>query len=92
MLLWFRHIRPSEKPARAQDVPAIESDVGTWRNNPACRCIATLSYVYDHATRESPKRLSNDYHAHHDLAQAVAIFAPPDGRQKPSNKRASFQG
>jgi CopG family transcriptional regulator, nickel-responsive regulator len=34
-------------------------------------CIATLSYVYDHAERELPKRLTNDYHEHHDLAQAT---------------------
>jgi CopG family transcriptional regulator, nickel-responsive regulator len=34
-------------------------------------CIATLSYVYDHAARELPKRLTNEYHAHHDLAQAT---------------------
>ena len=34
-------------------------------------CIATLSYVYDHAARELPKRLTNDYHQHHDLAQAT---------------------
>ena len=34
-------------------------------------CIATLSYVYDHAARELPKRLTNDYHKHHDLAQAT---------------------
>src|SRR6201994_1646434 len=34
-------------------------------------CIATLSYVYDHAARELPKRLTRDFHAHHDLAQAT---------------------
>jgi len=34
-------------------------------------CIATLSYVYDHAARELPKRLTNEYHEHHDLAQAT---------------------
>jgi CopG family transcriptional regulator, nickel-responsive regulator len=34
-------------------------------------CVATLSYVYDHAARELPKRLTQDFHAHHDLAQAT---------------------
>jgi len=34
-------------------------------------CIATLSYVYDHAVRELPKRLTKDFHEHHDLAQAT---------------------
>jgi CopG family transcriptional regulator, nickel-responsive regulator len=40
--------------------------------NPDSRdCIATLSYVYDHAARELPKRLTKDFHEHHDLAQAT---------------------
>ena len=34
-------------------------------------CVATLSYVYDHAARELPKRLTSEYHEHHDLAQAT---------------------
>jgi CopG family transcriptional regulator, nickel-responsive regulator len=34
-------------------------------------CIATLSYVYDHAARELPKRLTKDFHEHHNLAQAT---------------------
>jgi CopG family nickel-responsive transcriptional regulator len=34
-------------------------------------CIATLSYVYDHAARELPKRLAKDFHERHDLAQAT---------------------
>jgi CopG family nickel-responsive transcriptional regulator len=34
-------------------------------------CIATLSYVYDHASRELPKRLTQEFHEHHHLAQAT---------------------
>ena len=34
-------------------------------------CVATLSYVYDHEARELPKRLTRDFHDHHDLAQAT---------------------
>ncbi len=34
-------------------------------------CIAALVYVYDHETRELPKRLTRDYHDRHDLAQAT---------------------
>jgi len=34
-------------------------------------CIATLSYVYDHAARELPKRLTQEAHDHSDLAQAT---------------------
>jgi CopG family nickel-responsive transcriptional regulator len=34
-------------------------------------CIATLSYVYDHAARELPKRLTQEAHDHSGLAQAT---------------------
>jgi CopG family transcriptional regulator, nickel-responsive regulator len=34
-------------------------------------CIATLSYVYDHAARDLPKRLTQEAHDHSDLAQAT---------------------
>ena len=34
-------------------------------------CVATLSYVYDHASRELPKRLTKEFHDHHHLAQAT---------------------
>lgn len=35
------------------------------------QCVATLSYVYDHAARELPKRLTSEYHEHHELAHAT---------------------
>ena len=34
-------------------------------------CVAALVYVYDHGARELPKRLTRDFHQHHDLAQAT---------------------
>lgn len=34
-------------------------------------CVATLSYVYSHHTRELPKRLTNAHHAHHDFQVAT---------------------
>jgi CopG family transcriptional regulator, nickel-responsive regulator len=34
-------------------------------------CVAALMYVYDHEARELPKRLTRDFHAHRDLAQAT---------------------
>jgi CopG family nickel-responsive transcriptional regulator len=34
-------------------------------------CIATLSYVYDHAARDLPKRLTQEAHDHSNLAQAT---------------------
>jgi CopG family nickel-responsive transcriptional regulator len=38
---------------------------------PGRQCVATLSYVYDHAARQLPKRLTQDFHDHHSLAQAT---------------------
>jgi len=35
--------------------------------NPQEPCVATLSYVYDHGTRELSKRLNTAFHEHHDL-------------------------
>jgi CopG family transcriptional regulator, nickel-responsive regulator len=34
-------------------------------------CVAALIYVYDHAARDLPKRLTHDFHERHDLAQAT---------------------
>ena len=34
-------------------------------------CVAALVYVYDHEARELPRRLTRDFHEHHDLAQAT---------------------
>ena len=38
---------------------------------PDRNCIAALSYVYDHESRELPKRLTKDFHEHHHLAQTT---------------------
>jgi CopG family transcriptional regulator, nickel-responsive regulator len=35
------------------------------------QCVAALIYVYDHHQRDLPKRLTRDFHDHHDLAQAT---------------------
>ncbi len=34
-------------------------------------CVATLSYIYDHAARELPKRLTQEFHDHHGIARAT---------------------
>jgi CopG family transcriptional regulator, nickel-responsive regulator len=34
-------------------------------------CVATLSYVFGHHTRELPKRLTQAHHAHHELQVAT---------------------
>jgi CopG family transcriptional regulator, nickel-responsive regulator len=34
-------------------------------------CVAALIYVYDHHARDLPKRLTQDFHHRHDLAQTT---------------------
>jgi CopG family nickel-responsive transcriptional regulator len=34
-------------------------------------CVAALVYVYDHHARDLPKRLTQGFHQHHDIAQAT---------------------
>ncbi|HUN50636.1 MAG TPA: nickel-responsive transcriptional regulator NikR [Candidatus Sulfotelmatobacter sp.] len=36
----------------------------------ARECVAALVYVYDHGARELSKRLTNSFHAHHDISIA----------------------
>ena len=43
----------------------------TLEDRPASECVATLSYVYDHHTRELAKRLTSASHDHHDLSLAT---------------------
>jgi len=42
---------------RQTDIPA-----------PDAICVAALVYVYDHARRDLPNRLVNDFHGHHHMA------------------------
>jgi CopG family transcriptional regulator, nickel-responsive regulator len=35
---------------------------------PNANCVAALVYVYDHARRDLPNRLANEFHDHHSLA------------------------
>jgi CopG family transcriptional regulator, nickel-responsive regulator len=37
----------------------------------AGECVATLSYVFNHHTRELAKRLTDAHHAHHELQVAT---------------------
>jgi CopG family transcriptional regulator, nickel-responsive regulator len=40
-------------------------------SGPAGRCVATLSYLFNHRTRELAKRLTAAHHAHHELQVAT---------------------
>lgn len=39
--------------------------------DPDRACVATLTYVYEHETRELARRLTSAQHAHHDLSVAT---------------------
>lgn len=39
--------------------------------DPAASCTAALVYVYDHARRELPRRLTGEAHDHHELGVAT---------------------
>lgn len=41
------------------------------QDSSARTCLATLSYVFNHHTRELAKRLTDSHHAHHDLHVAT---------------------
>lgn len=34
-------------------------------------CVAVVSYLYDHGTRDLPKRLNQTLHAHHELTRST---------------------
>ena len=34
-------------------------------------CVAALVYIYDHHARDLPKRLTQEFHDHHNLSQAT---------------------
>jgi CopG family nickel-responsive transcriptional regulator len=38
---------------------------------PDAACVGALVYVYDHARRDLPNRLANEYHDHHHMAIAT---------------------
>ena len=43
----------------------------TEQGHPDADCAAAVVYVYDHETRELPKRLTRNYHNHTDLSVAT---------------------
>jgi len=43
----------------------------TEEGHPDAECAAAVVYVYDHETRELPKRLTRNYHHHSDLSVAT---------------------
>ncbi|KRE13966.1 hypothetical protein ASE63_18190 [Bosea sp. Root381] len=47
---------------------AAKAEIGASPDTP---CVATLSYVYDHETRDLARRLTNRQHDHHDLSVAT---------------------
>jgi CopG family nickel-responsive transcriptional regulator len=47
-----------------------ESQARDDAKDPSNSCVATLTYVYDHATRDLARRITQAHHDRHDLAVA----------------------
>jgi CopG family nickel-responsive transcriptional regulator len=60
-------------PSRSEAIRDLVRDAAQHEHTAAGRghCVATLSYVFDHATRELSQRLVNAQHDHHDLGIAT---------------------
>lgn len=60
-------------PSRSEAIRELIRDAASREQAAAGdgRCIATLTYVYDHATRDLPHRLTRAQHDHHDLGLAT---------------------
>jgi CopG family transcriptional regulator, nickel-responsive regulator len=58
--------------SRSEAFRDILRDTMDRRNtdDPKASCVATLSYVFDHATRDLASRLTHAHHDHHDLSVA----------------------
>jgi len=41
--------------------------------NPTRNCVAALVYVFDHGTRELPKRLIRFFHEHQDICMYMSV-------------------
>ena len=55
-------------PRRSATSPAPACSSRPWRSADRARA---WRLAYDHEARELPKRLTRDFHKHHDLAQAT---------------------
>jgi len=54
-----------------RDLARAGLDQSKTEGSPSGQCLATLVYIFDHATREIPKRLAQTYHGHHELSVAT---------------------
>ncbi len=54
-----------------RDLARAGVQLATEQAYPEAQCAAAVIYVYDHETRELPKRLTRSYHNHSDLSVAT---------------------
>lgn len=57
-------------PSRSEAIRELVREAATrdYTSQGNARCVAALSYVYDHAARDLSQRLVNAQHDHHDLS------------------------
>jgi CopG family nickel-responsive transcriptional regulator len=70
-----RHMKKRRYASRSEALRDILRDVAALEPREPDKgdgfCIATLSYVYDHETRDLGRRLTQAQHKHHDLQVAT---------------------
>ncbi|MFO1160230.1 MAG: nickel-responsive transcriptional regulator NikR [Reyranellaceae bacterium] len=69
-----RHMAAHRYASRSEALRDILRDVQARQQldeAPDAYCVATLSYVYDHETRDLGRRLTRTRHDHHDLQVAT---------------------
>jgi CopG family nickel-responsive transcriptional regulator len=71
-LATFMHLNGYDNRSEAvRDLARMGLKQARTERDTAGDCVATLSYVYNHRTRELPKRLAETHHTHHDLQVAT---------------------
>ena len=68
-----RLVKKRGYPSRSEAIRDLVRDAAKLEHTAEvqAQCVATLSYVFDHATRELSQRLVNAQHDHHDLGIAT---------------------
>ncbi len=66
-------VRDRKYPSRSEAIRELVREAASREHGSAGRapCVATLTYVFDHATRELSQRLTDQQHDHHNLGVAT---------------------
>jgi CopG family nickel-responsive transcriptional regulator len=71
LAVFMRHNHYDNRSEAVRDLARQGLRYAHQQDGSSGECIATLSYVFNHHTRELAKRLTNAHHAHHELQVAT---------------------